>query len=135
MTGKQKNILLLSITGVLIIGLALFVIFGGRITMNDAFTTGNTAGNLNNGGLFCESGDRVYFANAYDNGALYSMNPDETDLIKLGDNAVSSINAAGNYLYYSMMPRALPMRSSIRTALSMGRFITQVPSMTIICTF
>ena len=106
MTGKQKNILLLSITGVLIIGLALFVIFGGRITMNDAFTTGNTAGNLNNGGLFCESGDRVYFANAYDNGALYSMNPDETDLVKLGDNAVSSINAAGNYLYYSMTTKA-----------------------------
>ncbi|MCI8695906.1 MAG: DUF5050 domain-containing protein, partial [Lachnospiraceae bacterium] len=32
--------------------------------------SGNT-GNLNNGGYFCEMDGRVYFANAYDNFALY----------------------------------------------------------------
>lgn len=101
MTHKQKNILVLSITGVILIILLVIVILSSRIPMNDEFTTGNTPGNLNNGGYFCELDGRVYFANAYDNFALYSMNPDETDLIKFNDGAVSSINAAGNYLYYA----------------------------------
>lgn len=106
MTSKSKNILVLSITGVIIIVLAVLLIFSGRITMNEENVTGNTPGNLNNGGYFCETEDRVYFANAYDDYTLYSMNPDETDLVKLGDNSVSSINAAGKYLYYSMISKA-----------------------------
>ena len=100
MTHKLRNILILSITGVILIILLILVILSNHIPMNDESTTGNTPGNLNNGGYFCELDERVYFANAYDNFALYSMNPDETDLIKLNDGAVSSINAAGNYLYY-----------------------------------
>ena len=71
-----------------------------RIPSNDISVTGNTAGNLNNHGLFCELDGKVYFSNAYDNGCLYSMNPDETDMKKLISGNVSSINAAGNYLYY-----------------------------------
>lgn len=102
MTTKQKNILILSIAGVVLILLLILVIFSGHIPLNDENTVGNTAGNLNNGGFFCETDDRVYFANAYDNYTLYSMNPDETDLKKLSQNAVSSINAGGNYLYYAM---------------------------------
>ena len=74
----------------------------GRVPDNDISVTGNTAGNLNQHGLFCESDGRVYFANAYDNYALYSMNPDETEFIRLGNGSVSSINAAGDYLYYFM---------------------------------
>lgn len=101
MTRRQKNILIFSITAVILIGLLLLVILSSRIPMNDESTVGNTPGNLNNGGYFCEMDGRVYFANAYDNFALYSMNPDETDLIKFNDGAVSSINAAGNYLYYA----------------------------------
>lgn len=101
MTRNQKNILILSITGVILIILLVLAILSSRIPMNDEFTTGNTPGNLNNGGYFCELDGRVYFANAYDNFALYSMNPDETDLIKFNEGAVSSINAAGNYLYYA----------------------------------
>lgn len=101
MTRNQKNILILSITGVILIVLLVLAILSSRIPMNDELITGNTPGNLNNGGYFCEMDGRVYFANAYDNFALYSMNPDETDLVKFNDGAVSSINAAGNYLYYS----------------------------------
>ncbi|MCM1268608.1 MAG: DUF5050 domain-containing protein [Bacteroidales bacterium] len=102
MTSKQKNILIISIAAVFIIGLVLLLTFTGRIPENDPDTAGNTPGNLNNGGYFCESDDRVYFANAYDNYALYSMNPDETDMVKLDGNSVSYINAAGKYLYYYM---------------------------------
>lgn len=102
MTSKQKNILIFSITGVILIGLFVSVILSSRIPMNDENTVGNTPGNLNNGGYFCESDGRVYFANAYDGYALYSMNPDESDMVKLAGNSVFSINAAGKYLYCSM---------------------------------
>ena len=64
---------------------------------------GNTPGYLNNGGYFCEADGRVYFANAYDNYGLYAMNPDESEMVKLSSNSVSSINAAGKYLYYAMI--------------------------------
>ena len=102
MKKNKKNILALCIMLAIIIILFGAAFFYGRVPMNDSLTVGNTAGNLNNGGYFCESDGRVYFANAYDNYALYSMNPDETDLKKLGSNYVASINAGGNYLYYYM---------------------------------
>ena len=102
MSTTQKNILAISITIVVLILLSLGVVLSGHITMNDDFTVGNTPGNLNNGGYFCEADGRVYFANAYDSYGLYSMNPDESEMVKLSGNSVSSINAAGKYLYYAM---------------------------------
>ncbi|MBD5506844.1 MAG: DUF5050 domain-containing protein [Lachnospiraceae bacterium] len=102
MSTTQKNILIISITVVVLILLSLGVVLSGHITMNDDYTMGNTPGNLNNGGYFCEADGRVYFANAYDNYGLYAMNPDESEMVKLSGNSVSSINAAGKYLYYAM---------------------------------
>lgn len=72
-----------------------------RITPNDHNQTGNTAGNLNNKGLFCESNGVVYFSNPYDHDVLYSMNPDETDVKRLNNVGVSSINADSKRIYYS----------------------------------
>lgn len=102
MTTKTKNIIIIASTLAVLAIIITILILTSKIPMNDASTVGNTAGNLNNGGLFCESDGRVYFANAYDNNALYSMNPDETDMKKLGVNSVASINAGGDYLYYYM---------------------------------
>lgn len=102
MTTKKKNIMILGITLVVLVLLFIFMLLSGKIPMNDEYTTGNTAGNLNNGGYFCEAEGKVYFANAYDGNALYSMNPDETELTKLSSNSVSYINAGGKYLYYYM---------------------------------
>lgn len=68
---------------------------------NDESVTGNTASNLYNGGLFCEVNGKVYFSNAYDNGSLYVMNPDETDIKKLNSVSVNSINSDGKRIYYS----------------------------------
>lgn len=102
MSSSKKNLIALgSVIAVLLIFIILSF-FIGKIPMNSVDTVGNTAGNLNNSGLFCESDGKVYFANAYDNYSLYSMNPDETEIKKLGGNQVSSINAGGNYLYYYM---------------------------------
>lgn len=100
MATKQKNILIFLITFVIISVLIILVVLSGRIPPNDESTTGNTAGNLNNSGYFCEHDGRVYFANAYDNYSLYSMNIDETDIKKLHIGTTSYINAGGNYLYY-----------------------------------
>ena len=41
---------------------------------NNDNAIGNTAGNLINGGLFCEYNDKIYFANPDDYNKLYVMN-------------------------------------------------------------
>lgn len=97
---KFKNFFIIFLCTAVLFGLAAFSLLSKRVPENPPETVGNTAGNLNNGGLFCEDGEKVYFANAYDNGTLYCMNADETDVVKLSDSQVSSINAGGKYLYY-----------------------------------
>lgn len=99
-SNRRSLILTFIFFAIVIILLSLYVFFNGRIAQNPAGTVGNTAGNLNNNGLFCEQDGVVYFANAYDNGTLYSMNTDETNVKKLSDAQVHYINAAGKYLYY-----------------------------------
>lgn len=100
-TNTKKNIIILSIFFfVLIALLTAYMLLNGRIPANEPGTIGNTAGNLNNHGLFCESDGKVYFANAYDSYTLYSMNPDETDIRKLSNSSIEQLNAGGNYLYY-----------------------------------
>ena len=80
--------------------ITIFFSRGEKIPDNPEGTTGNLAGNLNNGGIICESDGRVFFSNPYDGGALYSMNSDETDCRKISTAVASSINAAGGYIYY-----------------------------------
>ena len=99
----KKNWKVILICFCILLLLAVFSVlrgFQGRIPSNAITVTGNTGGNLNNHGLFAEADGRVYFSNAYDNGCMYSMNPDETDLRKLTSSSVNSINVGGNYLYY-----------------------------------
>ena len=71
-----------------------------RVKLNSEGTVGNTAGNINNGGYFCEYNGTVYFANPYDNNNLYSMNADETKIKRLNSSVVCNILAGGEYLYY-----------------------------------
>lgn len=101
----KKNWKLLLFTGIILITLIASTVISTlneKVPSNDISVTGNTAGNLNNGGLFAQGDGRVYFSNAYDNGCLYSMNTDETDLKKLSSYKVSSINVGGDFLYYYM---------------------------------
>lgn len=102
MNSKKKNILILSVIFFVLAALLAATLLAGRMPMNEKEVTGNTAGNLNNGGYFCEDNGIVYFANAYDHNSLYSMNTDETELKKLNSNSVSLINSGGDYLYYAM---------------------------------
>ena len=71
---KDKKALLILIPFLLfVIIIGAFAIVGDRIPDNPPETVGNTAGNLNNSGYFCEYDGKVYFANVYDSDTLYSM--------------------------------------------------------------
>lgn len=67
---------------------------------NDITATGNTAGNLYNGGYFCEYGDDVYFSCPIDDYNIYRMSADGT-LKKIGISDAFSLNIYNNYLYYA----------------------------------
>lgn len=71
---------------------------------NDGTVLGNTAGNLYNGGLFCEYDGIIYFANHKDDNSLYRMSAtDCSNIEKLHHDRVCYLNADENYLYYSRM--------------------------------
>lgn len=98
---REVKIILISVAAILLIVLAgAAYLFLGRTRMNPEGTVGNTAGNLNNSGLFCEYDGKVYFSNAFDGGNLFVMNPDETELKRLNTLKVRNILAGGRYLYY-----------------------------------
>lgn len=97
---KQSTAITVLVVVILILLAALAAFFSAYTFPVPEGTVGNTAGNLNNRGLFCEYDGKVYFSNAYDNGALYRMNPDETEVKKLNNAKVEYINAGGKYLVY-----------------------------------
>lgn len=98
---KEAKIILLCVIIILVLAAAVLgIMFRGRIKMNPDGTVGNTAGNINNSGLFCEYDGKVYFSNSFDGGSLFVMNPDETGLKRLKALKVRNILAGGSYLYY-----------------------------------
>lgn len=102
MKKNLKPILIFIIILILAGGLAFLSYWSEKIPANPDGTIGNTAGNLNNGGLFCEHKGRVYFANPEDSNCLYSMTVDETDVQKLYAGNVCNILTGGEYVYYFM---------------------------------
>lgn len=98
---ENKNKFILAGVILFIIVICVLLALANRIPPNDDLETGNTAGNLNNKGLFCEQDGVVYFSNAYDHNVLYSMNPDESNVIRLNNVGVSSINADPERIFYS----------------------------------
>ena len=97
---RVLGIIALILVPVAIIGVALLSKYLSRIPENPPETIGNTSGNLNNKGLFCEDGGYIYFANIYDNNYLYRMESNGTNAVKLIDVPVSYINSGGDYLYF-----------------------------------
>ena len=97
---KLRVILVIILLTVVLGGLMAGSYFLNKIPENPIGTIGNTGGNLNNNGLFCESEGQVFFANPYDENTLYVMSSDETEIQKLTTVGVKSINAAGKYVYY-----------------------------------
>lgn len=87
------------VIGVLITGV-IFATRTKKIPNNPPETIGNTSGNLNNGGYFCESNGVIYFSNFNDSHFLYKMDLNGSNISRLMDVPVSYINAGGDYLYF-----------------------------------
>lgn len=56
--------------------------------------------NAFNSGDCAIQGDRIYFGNSYDDGKLYSMKTDGSDMHKLIDEWVQWFHVSGNLIYY-----------------------------------
>lgn len=100
MGDKLKKSLITGFIIVCIIAAAAAYLYLNRIQYNPEGARGNTAGNLNNNGMFCEYEGKIYFANPYDRNRLYIMDSDCTNIRKLNDDTVCSINVYGSYIYY-----------------------------------
>ena len=74
---KAAKITISVIACLLLVSVAVLLVLSQRVTMNPAGTVGNTAGNLNNDGYFCEYDGTVYFYNSFPGGGLFAMNPEE----------------------------------------------------------
>lgn len=100
MTNKQRKILVTSYISLMLIAIVGYIIYQNRTAYNPAGVRGNTTGNLNNNGMFCEYNKTIYFANPYDHNNLYSMDSDCSNIKKLNADTVCSINVYGKYIYY-----------------------------------
>lgn len=99
-TIKKLLLTLIIITALIFTGILVYS--SGRTYMNDESLVGNTAGNIYNGGLFCERDGKIYFSNDNDDGSLYVMNSkaDADSIKKLHDDKAAYINVDENYIYY-----------------------------------
>lgn len=86
----------------LIVGTLVGVMYltAERFPENPAEASGNLAGNLYNGGYFCEYQGEVYYSNLSDDYHLYRIKADKS-VVKENFTAVFSLNIYNGYLYYS----------------------------------
>ncbi len=99
---KVRNIIFAIVSISLLAALIVASVLKKNMPMNEDYYVGNPGGNLYNGGLFCEHEGKVYFSNPNDNGFLYVMNPDETDVKKIAGVSVESINVDKHRVYYAL---------------------------------
>ena len=65
-----------------------------------ANTSGNTPGNIVNGGYAAIQGDRIYYSDGSDNWTLYTIKTNGSGKAKLNDDKSYGINAVGDFVYY-----------------------------------
>ena len=101
---RKAQIITIIIAVIVILNVAVLTIYSKMsqtVPDNPVGTIGNTAGNLNNGGYFCESDDGyVYFCNTHDGHSLYRMRPDQSDQSLISKYPAAYINSAGKYIYF-----------------------------------
>ena len=104
MEDKKKHVFFrIAIIVLLVVAIAAGIIgaiMANHFEYNDEDVVGNTAGNLYNGGLFCEYDGYIYFANPNESNQLYRMDEDGDNVKKLHSDKASYINVAGDYIYY-----------------------------------
>lgn len=98
----KRNVIIIAAVLVLMaaaIGVGIYS-SGDHTPANPADASGNLAGNLYNGGYFCEYNGEVYYSNLSDNYHLYRIKADKS-VVKEEISAVFSLNIYNGYLYYS----------------------------------
>lgn len=99
--------IIIGILALLLIGGGVFLyIYLNRYIPVPEGAIGNTPGNINNRGLFCEADGYVYFSNPYDGRKLYKMNLDGTDAKCICDVPCEFINVYGKQVYFYQTPGA-----------------------------
>ena len=122
MNKKLQITLIFGILILILAGLGFLLFYSDRVALNPPGTVGNTAGNLNNGGLFCEYDGTVYFSNSSQGGCLYAMDPDESNIRQLNTLKVGNLLAGGKYLYYFQLGAAESQSTGIGNLLSAHSF-------------
>jgi len=102
---KTKSLIITFILFAVVSVVIGFIVYNNYIKKynytNPDDATGNTAGNLINGGKFCEKDGYIYFSNVYDSNTLWRMKSNCSSPKKLGYDSASSINVYGNFIYFS----------------------------------
>ncbi|MDF2514099.1 MAG: hypothetical protein K0S04_3965 [Herbinix sp.] len=71
-----------------------------RTYYNSDDEIGNTAGNIYNGGLFCQQDDKIYFSNNNAGGRLFVTNDTLSSFQLVSNSKAVYINADDDYIYY-----------------------------------
>lgn len=100
MLASVKRILIILVVLTAIAFISIWLYSYNRTFFSKEGETGNTSGNIYNGGLFCEQDGKIYFSNDFDDGCLYVMNSDCSKIKKVHDDKAVYINADENYIYY-----------------------------------
>lgn len=100
MISSIKRIVIFLVILTFIAFTAIYFYSHDRTYFNSDDETGNTPGNIYNGGLFSERNGKIYFSNDNDDGSLYVMNSDCTNISKVNDDKATYINVDDNYIYY-----------------------------------
>ncbi len=100
MSKTSRNIITVAVVILFLGAIVLYSVLSAHKVRVPAGELGNTAGNLNNNGLFCEKDGYVYFSNSYDDGCLYRMKPDQSSIEKIHNMRTKFINAGGGYVFF-----------------------------------
>ena len=88
---KTITVIISVLLAAVIVTCGILSYLNNRIQYNESYVNGNTAGNLYNGGLFCESSGKVFFANPDDYNRLYAMDLNGSNLEKLCNDRIPSV--------------------------------------------
>lgn len=106
MKNKKLGVLITILVLIVIAGAITAYVLVNRDKPIPADAIGNTSGNLNNHGLFCEADGYVYFTNPYDERKLYKMTLEGDKAECLADVPCEYINVYGDKVYFYQTPGA-----------------------------
>lgn len=122
MSTRVKAILIISLVFLFLGGMMVFETYKDYIHSNADSFTGNTTGNINNGGYLCEYDGVVYFANPYYNGYLYAMTPQEENIRMISQVSAYMLNTDSKNLYYYVNSGGAPSSLGGFTVQTLGLF-------------